>query len=212
MTKVISVLNQKGGAGKTTVSINLARSLQLDGYAVLLVDSDPQGSLRDWNASNDSVVIPVIGLDRETLAKDIDGVKSGYDFIIIDGAPSISGLAVAGIKAADFVLIPVQPSPLDIWACADLVDVIKARQEVTGGFPGASFVVSRAVKNTKLSNEITKALEDYELNVLKSFTSQRVIYAKSIIDGLTVLDFEKENGSAFKEIMLIKNEILEILK
>ena len=69
MTKVISVLNQKGGAGKTTIATNLAHALLLDHYKVLLVDSDPQGSLRDWNESNGGELIPVIGLDRETLPK-----------------------------------------------------------------------------------------------------------------------------------------------
>ena len=77
MTKIISFLNQKGGVGKTTISTNLAVSLHLDNQKILLVDSDPQGSLRDWNEANEGKLIPVVGLDRETLAKDIEGVKSG---------------------------------------------------------------------------------------------------------------------------------------
>ena len=84
MTKIISLLNQKGGVGKTTLSTNIAMSLKEQDKKVLLVDSDPQGSLRDWNEANEGKLISVIGLDRETLAQDIEAVKNGYDYIIID--------------------------------------------------------------------------------------------------------------------------------
>ena len=70
---------------------------------MLLVDSDPQGSARDWNVENDGRIIPVIGLDRVSLASDIEAVKAGYEFIVIDGAPSITKLATVAVKIADFV-------------------------------------------------------------------------------------------------------------
>jgi chromosome partitioning protein len=77
MATVIAVLNQKGGSGKTTIATNLAHALQRDGYKVLLVDSDPQGSTRDWNEANGGNIIPVVGLDRETLAKDLQAISQG---------------------------------------------------------------------------------------------------------------------------------------
>ncbi|GFO72791.1 chromosome partitioning protein [Bathymodiolus japonicus methanotrophic gill symbiont] len=211
MSKIIAVLNQKGGAGKTTLATNLARSLQVNGKEVLIVDSDPQGSARDWNAASEGELVSVIGLDRSTLAKDIQSIKSNKDFIVIDGAPQIADLAVAAIKCSDVILIPVQPSPYDIWACEDLVDVIKARQEVTDGFPKAAFVISRSIKNTQLSKEIADALKDYDLPVFENYTSQRVIYAKSAAVGLTVLYIEPGNEAA-KEIVAIKDELLEFVK
>ena len=103
MSKIIAVLNQKGGAGKTTLSTNLARALQLAGDKVLLVDSDPQGSARDWNAAGNGDLLPVIGLDRSTLAKDIQAIQDNQDWLIIDGAPQIAELAVAAIKCADVI-------------------------------------------------------------------------------------------------------------
>lgn len=208
MSKIIAVLNQKGGAGKTTVATNLARALQLaeKNCRVLLVDSDPQGSARDWNAASDGGLLPVIGLDRPTLAKDILAIKDNQDWIVIDGAPQIAELAVAGIKCADMVLIPVQPSPYDIWACEDLVEIIKARQEITEGYPKAAFVISRVIKNTQLSKEIAEALEGYGLPVFKNYTTQRVLYAKSAVLGSSVLDAEPE-GEAAKEIMAIVEEL-----
>ena len=209
MTKVISVLNQKGGAGKTTIASNLAHALLLDDYKVLLVDSDPQGSLRDWNESNGGELIPVIGLDRETLPKDLKAVSQNYDFVVIDGAPQIAKMSAAAVKASDLILIPVQPSPYDVWACADLVDIVTARQEVTDGKPLAYFVISRAIKKTKLSGEIKSALHGYELPILKSFTTQRVAYPTTASEGLTVLS-QIKSGAA-KEVIAIKNEVLEIL-
>ena len=210
MSKIIAVLNQKGGAGKTTLSTNLARALQLGGDKVLLVDSDPQGSARDWNAAGNGELLPVIGLDRPTLAKDIQAIRDNQDWIIIDGAPQIAELAVAAIKCADLILIPVQPSPYDVWACEDLVDIIKTRQEVANGKPKAAFIISRVIKNTQLSKEIGEALEGYGLPVFKHFTSQRVIFPKSAATGTTVLDVD-ESGEAAAEIRAIAQEIKEFL-
>jgi len=210
MTIVIAVLNQKGGSGKTTIATNLSHALQRDGKKVLLVDSDPQGSTRDWNEANEGNVIPVVGLDRETLAKDLQAVSQGYDLIVIDGAPQIAKLSAAAVKVADLVLIPVQPSPYDIWACADLIDIIAARREVANGKPKAVFVISRAIKNTKLGTEITNALAEYNLPVLKSKTTQRVAYPTTAAEGLTV--FSDSSSDAAKEIDAIKKEVLEVLK
>ena len=127
MSTVIALLNQKGGVGKTTIASNLGKGLNRKEKSVLLIDSDPQGSLRDWNEASDGKVLPVVGLDRETLPTDLQAIKAGYDIIIIDGAPQIARLNAAAIKATDLVIIPVTPSPYDVWACADLVDLIKAR-------------------------------------------------------------------------------------
>lgn len=207
---VIAVLNQKGGSGKTTIATNLAHALQLADTKVLLIDSDPQGSARDWNQANGGSVLPVVGLDRETLPTDLQAIQSGYDFIVIDGAPQIAKMAVAAVKVADIVLIPVQPSPYDIWAAADLVDIIKARQAITEGKPLAVFVISRAIKNTKLSGEVAEALEGYGLPVLKHGTTQRVIYPTSASLGNTV--FSGEDNPACEEIRAVAEELLEWLE
>lgn len=210
MSKIVAVLNQKGGAGKTTIATNLARALQETGAKVLLVDSDPQGSARDWSAAaGEDAPLAVVGMDRPTLHRDIQEVAGQHDWVIIDGAPQIAELAVSAIKCADVVLIPVQPSPYDVWACADLVDVIKARQEVTDGRqPKAAFIISRVIKNTQLGKEIGEALEEYGLPVFKNFTTQRVVYAKSAATGATVLDAEA-SGEAAAEIHRIAQELKE---
>lgn len=209
MTQIIAVLNQKGGSGKTTIATNLAHALKLAEANVLLVDADPQGSARDWNEANGGQLLPVVGLDRETLPVDLKAIMSGYDFVVIDGAPQIAKLAAAAVKTADVVLIPVQPSPYDIWAAADLVEVIKARQDITEGKPAAAFVISRAIKHTKLSGEVTEALNGYGFPILPHGTTQRVIYPTSAASGQTV--FSEPNNPAIAEIEAIAKDILELL-
>jgi len=206
---IISVLNQKGGSGKTTIATNVAHALSLEGEKVLLVDSDPQGSARDWSEANEGELLPVVGLDRETLAKDLLRISEGYQWVIVDGAPQLARMAAAAVKVSDMVLIPVQPSPYDVWATADLVEIIKARQEVANGSPKAAFVISRAIKNTKLGKEIGSALSEYEIPILKSVITQLVVYPTTASKGLSVL--HGADTTAIAEIKRLLTEIKDFL-
>lgn len=202
---VIAVLNQKGGSGKTTIATHLARALQLDGADVLLVDSDPQGSARDWAAVREDQPVTVVGIDRPTIERDIKNVAR-KDFVVIDGAPQAADLAVSAIKAASFVLIPVQPSPYDIWATADLVELVKQRIEVTDGKLKAAFVVSRAIKGTRIGSEVAEALAGYGLPILVSRITQRVSYPGTAAAGTTVMDAEP-TGDAAAEVRALAAEL-----
>lgn len=204
---VISIINQKGGVGKTTLATNIATCLSMEKEKVLLIDSDPQGSTRDWHAAGDSK-LAVVGLDRPTLNKDIQKIGDKFDWIIIDGAPHLADMAISAIKCSDLVIIPVQPSPYDIWASSDLIELIKERQSICDGKPLAYFLISRRIKNTVLSNEITSALNEYNIPVMRSYTCQRVIYSKSAASGMSVLNYE--NTDAKTEIINITKEIMEL--
>lgn len=206
---VIAVLNQKGGSGKTTIATHLARALQLDGNGVLLVDSDPQGSARDWAAVREDQPVTVVGIDRPTIERDLKHIAR-QDFVVIDGAPQAADLAVSAIKAADFVLIPVQPSPYDIWATADLVELVKQRIEVTDGRPQVAFVVSRAIKGTRIGAEVAEALAGYGLPVLESRITQRVSYPGTAAAGTTVLD-TAPTGAAAAEVRALSAELKQKL-
>ncbi len=207
--RVIAVLNQKGGSGKTTIAINLAHALRRQGKEVLIVDADPQGSARDWSENSADGVCPVVGLDRETLSRDLPAVTESFDWVVIDGPPQLAGISAAAVKVADAVLIPVQPSPYDVWSCADLVDILEARRTVTDGLPHAAFVVSRAITNTKLSNEVSKALVAYGLPVLDARTTQRVAYPTTAATGGMV--FDDPTGPAAREIEAIRDEVEAML-
>lgn len=208
----IAFLSQKGGAGKTTLATCVARQLQLEGEDVILVDSDPQGSARDWRAASEQDTVVVVGVDRPTLDKDIKTLSNdGKRWVIVDGAPRSEQMTVSTIKAADIILIPVQPSPYDVWAAEDLVSIIRARQEITDGKPKAAFMISRAIKRTELGKEVVSALEDFGLPVFKSKTTQLVTYPKSASVGLTPMDTEPD-GNAAKEIRAIVAELRQFLQ
>lgn len=207
---VIAVLNQKGGSGKTTIATHLARALQMDGANVVLVDSDPQGSARDWAAVREDQPLLVVGIDRPTIERDLKALGN-KDFVVIDGAPQAADLAVSAIKSANIILIPVQPSPYDIWATADLVELVKSRIELTDGKLQAAFVVSRAIKGTKIGIEIDAALQGYCLPVLETRITQRVIYPSTAANGTTVLD-EEPDGDAAKECRALAQAVKSMIK
>jgi chromosome partitioning protein len=208
--RVIAVLNQKGGAGKTTIATHLARALQLAGHSVLLIDSDPQGSARDWAAVDEAQPVPVVGIDRPTIERDLKSIAP-HDFIVIDGAPQAADLAISAIKAAHLVLIPVQPSPYDIWAASDLVDLVKQRIEVTDGKLKAAFIVSRHIAGTKLGGEIVEALAGYGLPVLATKIGQRVSFPGTAAKGTTVMDADPSSDGA-AEIRALADEVVSLLK
>ena len=204
---IVAILNQKGGSGKTTLSTNLAVALSKRGNKTLLVDTDPQGSARDWNEAAGDPLVPVIGLDRESLSKDLEALDlSGYDYVLIDGAAKITRLSASAIKAADGVLIPLQPSPYDVWACSELVELVQTRQEVTNGKPKAAFVITLAVSNTDLAKEVEEALSGYELPLYKARISKRTDYAKSAASGHSV--FETKNKQAIDEMNVFTDEFM----
>jgi chromosome partitioning protein len=201
---VIAVLNQKGGSGKTTIATNLARALQQAGR-VAIVDADPQGTASEWAARQDDTP-PVYASKEPTIHKDVPALDGSFDIVVIDGAPRLEAMATSAIKAADLVLIPVQPSAADIWAAEDIIDLIRARQDVTDGSPRAAFVVSRQVVGSNLADTVQAALEAFDVPVLQARTSQRVAYAEALGAGLSVLDVNA--AKAEEEVQQLAKEAL----
>ncbi len=175
-----------------------------------MVDSDPQGSARDWHAATDDNPLPLVALDRANNVRTLNNIAKSYDFVVIDGAAKLEDMMAAAIKVADLILIPVQPSPYDLWAASDLVDIIQARQSVTDGLPPAAFVITRAIQGTKLGEEIGRALGEYELGVFDSHIVQRQIYPQTASEGRTV--FDSSNTKAIKEINDLTDELFRLME
>ena len=208
---IVAILQQKGGVGRTTLSTNIAWAIQSLGHSVSVVDQDPQASTRYWNKKKNLINVQDEGFDDDkTFFDNIEELKTKSDkFIIIDGSPRIEKLLSMAVRVADFVLIPVQPSGLDYWATKDLIDIVNARQSKNNANPKCSFVVSRAMTNTKLSEEIGEDLLKYGHPVFKSFTTNLGAYPSSISVGETVFQ-NKKFWVARNQIEKITNELLEI--
>ena len=206
---IIAVLNQKGGVGKTTLAVHIAARLALQGNKVLLVDADPQGSARDWAAARvGESLFPVVGLDRPTIHRDLPQLAKDYEHVIIDGPPRVTDLARSAMLAAQLVLIPVQPSPYDVWACADVVAIIKEASVFTEKLQSV-FVINRKIVNTAIGRDVAEALATYELPVLKTTIAQRIAFAEAATSGSTVLETEPQSLAA-REIESLVREIMEV--
>ncbi|GFN47236.1 ParA family partition ATPase [Candidatus Regiella insecticola] len=205
---IISVLNQKGGVGKTTLSVNISASLTRMENRVLLIDADPQGSSLNWaTAREDKPLFTVIGLPRKTIHKEVAEISKGFDYVIIDGPPRVTDLARSAIMAADLVLIPVQPSPYDVWAAEEVVTLINEARIYKEKLKSA-FVVNRKIANTAIGRDVGEALSEYNTPVLRSCVTQRVIFAEAAAKGCAVYEMDAQ-GPAAKEIDNLVNEIKE---
>ena len=194
---VVAIVNQKGGTGKTTLSINLASAFA-EVHPTLLMDADPQGSALDWadSRATPQMNLDACGVEPSRLLQDVRNLASRYRWIIIDGPPGIGRVSADAVRAADIVLIPTKPSPFDVWAASDIVEAVKARQAATGGFPMGCFVITMARPRTRLIGQVNAALSEYGLPVLEARTTERVAYPMTAIEGKSVLDSRDRAGPA----------------
>lgn len=206
--RVIAVLNQKGGTGKTTISTNMARGLQIMGNEVLLIDSDPQASSFNWWRLKDNHPLDVIPIEKPVIEKSLKRLKK-LDYVIIDGAPSNDEMADDAIVSADLILIPVKTSIHDIMASKIVVKKIMQRIKLTDGKLKAAFVINMVIKNTKAIRETEESLSEWELPILNTHVRQRIIYSASAKNGGCV--FDGQDNAAIEEINGIIKESLDLL-
>jgi chromosome partitioning protein len=205
---IISFLNQKGGVGKTTLAIHVADALARRKYKVLLIDADPQGSALDWAAARQGEpLFAVAGLPKASIHKELPALAKGFDIVIIDGPPRVYDVARSAIMASDLVLVPVQPSPYDVWAAKEIIDLMTEAAIFKPSLKTA-FTINRKIVNTALGRDVVEALADYPIPVMKTSVCQRVALAESAAQGMTVFEMSS-NNTAKRELNGLVDEIME---
>ena len=205
---VISFLNQKGGVGKTTLALHVAVGLQMEGRGRgLVIDADPQGSALDWQAKRESSSpVPVVGMPKPTLHRDAQAVGDDTDYLVIDGPPRMDVITKSAIAASDLVCIPVQPSPLDVWAAREIFDLVEECRVLKPALM-VRFVINRAVPRTVLAAEVESALAVFETPLLP-VVRNRTEYAKAIRTGQTAMETQPR-GQAAREIKVLAAAVWE---
>jgi len=215
--KIITVCNQKGGSGKTTLSMHLAGTLARRKNKVLVVDADPQGTATRWAASaDDDKPFPasVVGLSAasEKVHREVKKFVEDYDFIIIDCPPAAdSPVPQSALLIADLALVPIIPSPLDLWASVGIRKVIENVGDINETLK-ARLVVNQCQPKTNLAKEALEVLPEFGIKVCKNYLRQRTAYRQSAVFGQTVQDFGSKASDAIAEVEALTDEILSVLK
>ena len=204
--KIIALLNEKGGTGKSTIATNMATALHRAGKRVVLIDADPQGTARDWRAASpeDADLPPVIAIDRaQMLASSLAGVSA--DIAIVDSPAKAESMAAAIVRVAHVAILVIQPSGADVWASAAAVRLIQARKDA-GGAIDAAFLVNRVSGQTKMSKAITDGdWNEYGIDQLSSTVGNRVVFAEALTNGMSVVDLP--DAAAKQEIYNVIEEL-----
>lgn len=206
---IVAVLNQKGGVGKTTLALHLAGEWARHGRRITLIDADPQGSALDWSQQRGREGLPrafgVIGLARDTIHREAPELARDADHVVIDGAPRVASLMRSALLAADLVLIPVQPSPFDGWASAEMLALLTEariyRPQLT-----ARFVLNRCSARTIIARETAETLADHDPPMLVTTIGQRVVFADAAQSGRMVFEIDG-SSAASREIAALAAEI-----
>jgi chromosome partitioning protein len=209
---IILIGGEKGGTGKTTVATNLATMRITNGYDVLLVDTDKQGSASSWSdirdMQNNFVRIPNIQKFGSNLTSDIKDLHKRYQDIIIDAGGRDSVELRAAMTIADVMYIPVQASQFDIWTLSVMNDL--ARQ--ASGFNSnlkPKILINRGSTNPSISEvkEAQEVMNDFDLLALSNcILRERIAYRKAAKDGLSIIELEKTDLKAWEELQKLYNE------
>ncbi len=206
---IVALLNQKGGVGKTTLALHLAGRWAELGRRVLVVDADPQASALDWSEQRGreglARTFGVVGLPRDMLHRELPDVARGYDSVVIDGPPRVTGIARSALLAADLVLIPVSPSPLDGWASGEMLRLLDEAR-VFRPTIRARMLLNRVAARTIIGRETGEALAEHDPPLLGAQVGQRVAFADTARSGR--LAGEASTGAAAaRDIAAVAAEI-----
>ena len=210
LSKVITISQQKGGTGKTTLAVHLAMAfIKYHNLKVAIIDTDPQGSLGKWfmirsekKVSNENLTFKTASLwgaqyESKTL-------KNDHDIVIIDTPPKIESDARPAIEAADLVLIPMAASHVDFWATGAIVEIAKkSNKKILAQ-------INRSSQRSKLIDKTKDFIKSLDLESTQTIIGNRQIYTSSMGEGKTAVEKQKK-GNAVDEIKKLSEQILQQL-
>lgn len=205
--KVIAMAAQKGGSGKTTVALHLAVEAQKQGLSVAVIDADPQGSAKSWaDQREDGAAVPVALVAVEAVERALAAAEQdGYDLVVIDTPPHASVRSQHLIAHADLVVIPVQPSALDLAALPAMLSLIRP-----GTAPHRA-VISAAPVGVAEVAQIRDALANYQVEAFETVIHSRMAFRRALAHGQAVAEFEPK-GKAAAEVASLWAEVAELLQ
>ena len=211
-TKIIAVVNPKGGVGKSNTCKNLARGLQIKGNAVLLGDTDPQASLNEWRLTDSDSEQPevVIMTNNTALLSEVNKANQiDLDYFIIDGMAMDFRMTMNLMGVADLVLIPLQPSPDDAVFLQELVELVNLNRLKRQGQPAAAFLLNLVDPRENLTGMVMEALEPLSLPVLATQIKRRSAFKNASAEGKTVYD---KKGESYQSCAQMFDSLIEEIK
>ena len=204
---IIAFVGNKGGAGKTTLSVNLAAGLARQA-ATAVVDADPQGSAYQWSVFYESEnTIPVYQAteDLEDMARQL---LEDYQYVIFDCPPSVHAPQTKSVlEFGDTAVIPVQPSPVDLWATIHIEEAVTMAREVNPTLR-ALLVINQLEIRTTLSRLVREALSEISLPVADTALRRRAIYRNSALEGKSIFDMGRRGEDAAEELKQLIQEVI----
>ena len=203
---ILSFINQKGGVGKSTLSINVAAALAAQGHKTLLIDADKQGSTKTWASLRDETPFVVVDLARENMARDAMKMAADYAFTIIDAPPHAVQVARSCIVASDMVILPVEPGGFSNWASDLTVQQVREAQDLKPHLR-AAFVVSRKLGNSVLGREMRHMMDEMGIAVLETEIQSLIAFPESGTMAQTIFEYAPKSEAA-KQIKQLTKEIV----
>jgi chromosome partitioning protein len=204
--RVVTIAQQKGGAGKTTLVAQLACAFARKGRKVGLLDTDPQQSLTAWFAVRreagfiDDLPIEAHQADGWRISTEVDRLKRQRDIVIVDSPPHAEQASKASIRSAELVLVPIQLSPMDLWATRATLDLAEAEKRPI------LLVPNRVPSRGRLGETVKEILGQEKLPLAVSELGNRQAFAASLMEGRGVVETEPSSVAA-EEIAALANEV-----
>jgi chromosome partitioning protein len=203
---VIALVGNKGGAGKTTLTVNLAVGLGRLGRIVIL-DTDPQGSSAQWRSIADDNTLPAVISATDNLVAQVRDLVDDYDYLVVDCPPSVQAPQTRSVlQVTDLALIPVQPSPFDLWASIHIEQAVMQAQQSNPALQGL-LVINQLEPRTTLSQLMREALAEIKVPVAETAIRRRAVYRASALEGRSVYAMGKRGADAAAELEQLIQEV-----